>query len=195
MTMTRAFALFIAVVGTFLYIKTVYFSQENWEDYHNAGLAAYGKGDYAEAEKKLLAALHEAEKFPIDDPRLALSLNNMAEIDRVQGKYAEAEPYIKRSLAIAEKVQGSEHPKVAAILNTLAGNYRVRGMYAEAAPLAKRAFIIWEKTLGLENPLVNFALEGYVDLLHKIGRDAEAKSFVAHLKARQPNPAQGDSGN
>ena len=38
----------------------------------------------------------------------------------LQGKYDEAEPLFRESLAIRKKVYGNEHPKVAAGLNNLA---------------------------------------------------------------------------
>ena len=38
----------------------------------------------------------------------------------MQGKLEEAEPLYKRSLAIKEKVYGSDHPSVATSLNNLA---------------------------------------------------------------------------
>jgi tetratricopeptide (TPR) repeat protein len=190
MTKTKAIALFVAVVGSLLYFKTVFFPPaKGWEELNKAGLAAYGEKDYAEAEKQLLAALGEAEKFAIDDTRLTLSLNNLTEIYRVQAKYVDAEPYIKRSLENAEKIYGPEHSNVAANLNNLAGNYRAQGMYTEAEPLSKRALDIWEKTLGPENPLVQFALESYADLLRKMGRDAEAESYDARIKQGEANHA------
>jgi tetratricopeptide (TPR) repeat protein len=173
----------VAVAGSLLYLKTIYFSPaKNWEDYNQAGLAAYVKKDYAEAEKQLAAALKEAEKLPLGDSRLSLSLNNLMKLYRVQAKYAEAEPYIKRSQEIAEKIYGPENPNVAAHLNNLAGNYRDRGMYAEAEPLAKRALDIWQKSFGRNDPLVIFALKNYADLLRKMDRDAEADSYEAPLK-------------
>ncbi len=191
MTKTRAIALFVAVAGSLLYLKTIYFSPaKNWEDYNQAGLAAYGKKDYAEAEKQLAAALKEAEKFPLGDFRLTLSLNNLIEIYRVQAKYAEAEPYIKRSLEIAEKIYGPENLNVAAHLNNLAGNYRDRGIYAEAEPLSRHALDIWEKTFGRDHPLVIFALKNYAELLRKMGRDAEAGSYEARIKPNQPHHAR-----
>ncbi len=190
MTKTKAIALFVAVVGTLLYFKMIFFPpSKGWEYFNRAGLAAYEKKDYAESEEQLLAALQEAETFAFDDPRFALSLNNLAEIYRVQARYAEAEPYLKRSLANAEKIYGPEHSGVAANLNNLAANYRVRGMYTEAEPLSKRALDIWEKTLGPENPLVLFALESYVDLLRKTGRDDEAESYEARIKLSPANLA------
>ncbi len=119
-----------------------------------AGIEAYQRGDYAEAEKQFRAALNEAEGFGPQDPRLARSLNNLAELYRVQGRYAEAEPLHKRALAIREKALGPEHPDVAQSLNNLALLYPAQGKYAEAEPLHKRALAIWEKALGPEHPNV-----------------------------------------
>jgi CHAT domain-containing protein len=47
-------------------------------------------------------------------------LNNLADFYQAQGRYAEAEPLFKRSLAISEKALGPEHPDVALTLNNLA---------------------------------------------------------------------------
>ena len=64
-------------------------------------------------------------------------LNNLALLYRDQGRYAEAEPYYKRSLAISEKALGSEHPDVGTSLNNLAALYANQGRYAEAEPLVQ----------------------------------------------------------
>ena len=55
-----------------------------------------------------------------------------------QGRYADAEPLYKRSLAIREKALGPDHPDVATSLNNLAELYRAQGRYADAEPLYKR---------------------------------------------------------
>ncbi len=47
--------------------------------------------------------LKEAEGFGPQAPRLARSLNDLANLYRAQGKYAEAESLLKRSLTIWEK--------------------------------------------------------------------------------------------
>ena len=39
----------------------------------------------------------------------------------IQGKYDEAEPLYRESLAIDKKIYGDEHPEVATDLNNLAG--------------------------------------------------------------------------
>ncbi len=72
---------------------------------------AYQKADYVEAEKLLLAALKEAEKFGEQDLRLATSLNNLATLYRSQGKDAQAEPLYPRALAIREKTLRPEDPR------------------------------------------------------------------------------------
>src|SRR5262249_61455138 len=69
-----------------------------------------------------------------------------------QRRYAEAEPLVRRALAINEKVRGPEHPAVAYGLNNLARLYRAQGRGAEAEPLHQRALAIDEKMRGSELP-------------------------------------------
>jgi tetratricopeptide (TPR) repeat protein len=110
---------------------------------------AYQQADYVEAEKLFKAALREAEKFGEQDPRFATSLNNLAALYQARGKYVEAEPLYKRSLAIREKVLGPDHPDVAASLNNLAVLYKTRGKYVEAEPRYERSLAIREGRAAL----------------------------------------------
>ena len=70
---------------------------------------------------------------------MARSLNDLAELYRAQGKYAEAEPLYKRSLAISEKALGPEHPDVATSLENMALLYRDTNREQEAQELEQRA--------------------------------------------------------
>ena len=153
-----------------------------WAKYSEAGRKAYRSGQYAEAEKLLLVALKEAEKFGELDGRLIYSLNDLAELYRAQGKYAEAEPLFKRALANQEKVLGPKHRKVAPSLNGLALLYQAQGKYAEAEPFFRRVLAILEKALGPEHPDVATTLENYAVLLRKTNRDAEAAKMEARAK-------------
>ncbi len=56
-----------------------------------------------------------------------------------QGRYANAEPLYKRSLAIWEKALGTEHPNVATSLQNYAALLREMGRDAEADRLDARA--------------------------------------------------------
>ena len=91
-----------------------------WEKSMASAYEAYQTSRFAEAEKFFLSALHAAEDFGPEDPRLATTLDNLGEIHRTQGKYAKAEPYYKRSASILEKALGPEHPDLAQSLNNLA---------------------------------------------------------------------------
>jgi len=183
MSKTKAIAIAVIILGTSLYIKTsLYPPLPPWEEHHQAGLTAFRKKDFPQAEKHFKLALKEAETFSPEDWRLTMTLGNLAENYRVQGKHAESEPYLKQALEIAEQVYGPDHPSVAAHLNNLASNYRMQGQLVEAEPLYKRTLDIWEISLGPENELVLFALKNYADLLHEMGRDAEAERFRARLK-------------
>ncbi len=86
-----------------------------------------------------------------EHPDVATSLNNLAELYRAQGQYANAQPLYQRALAIREKALGPEHPDVAQSLNNLALLYYAQGQYANAEPLFNRALAIWEKALGPEH--------------------------------------------
>ena len=81
-----------------------------------------------------------------------MGLTNLASMYIPQGRFGEAEPLVKRSIAILEKALGPEHPDVASSLNTLASVYKSQGRYGEAEPLFKRSLAIWEKVLGPEHP-------------------------------------------
>ncbi len=116
-----------------------------WAKYSEAGGKAYRSGQYAEAEKLLLVALKEAEKFGELDGRLIYSLNDLAELYRAQGKYAEAEPFFRRVLAILEKALGPEHPDVATTLENYAVLLRKTNRDAEAAKMEARAKTIRAK--------------------------------------------------
>ena len=45
-----------------------------------------------------------------DHPNTAISLNNLANLYRDQGRHAEAAPLLKEAVEIMERVLGAEHP-------------------------------------------------------------------------------------
>ena len=79
------------------------------------------------------------------------SLNNLALLYRNQGKYAQGEPLLKRSLAIMEKALGPEHPNTAQSLENYAVLLRKMDRNAEAKKMEARAQAIRAKH-AQENP-------------------------------------------
>ena len=93
------------------------------------------------------------------------------------GKHLEAEPLLKRSLALREKALGPQHHDVGLSLNNLAVLYRAQGRYAEAEPLFKRSLAIFEKELGPGDPVVATAVNGLAGMYHEWGRYPEAEAL------------------
>src|SRR5579885_989745 len=102
-----------------------------WESSIQAGNKAYLDGQYAEAERQFQLALSESDRFEPDDPRILVTLKNLANLYRVQSWFAEAEPLYKRCLQFMEKNMGKDHYNLSAELTNLASLYRAQGMYNE----------------------------------------------------------------
>jgi len=131
---------------------------DRWEDLQRAAKSAYRQGDYNGAVINMRAALEEAERFGPEDPRLTVTLNNLAGLYWDRGNYGAAEPLYERSLAIREKALGPNHPDVAQSLNSLAVLYWAQGNYGAAEPLYMRSLTIREKALGPDHPDVATSL-------------------------------------
>ncbi len=116
-----------------------------WKKNMSLGERALEEARYDEAEKMFLACLSDAENFGESDERLPLSLNNLAWLYRLQGKYAEAEPLYQRALGIYETALGPEHPHVADTLENYADLLRKMERDAEAEEMEKRAKAIRAK--------------------------------------------------
>ncbi len=91
-----------------------------------------------------------------------------------QGRYQQAVTLFEQSLAICEKVLGTEHPHVATALNNLANSYAAQGNYASATPLHERSLAIREKVLGSENLDVAQSLNNLANLYSAQGDNASA---------------------
>ena len=116
-----------------------------------AGQQAVQQGNYANAERIFLVAVHNAEAFGLEDRRLAVSISQLAQVYVGQGKYVESEPLYLQALKIYQTVHGEFHADVAVTLNNLRVLHRMNGQSAQAEPLLTRALAIKEKLLGLDH--------------------------------------------
>ena len=108
-------------------------------------------------------------------PEAARLLNQAAVYLHERTQYADAEPLLKRSLAIREQALGPLHPHVAASLSNLALLYRIRGKHADAEPLLQRSLAIREQSLGPLHPYVATSLNNLALLYHDQGKHADAE--------------------
>jgi CHAT domain-containing protein len=73
----------------------------------------------------------------------------LAQLYKIQGDYARAEPLFRHALALTKQVLGEQHPNYALCLINLALLYWSQGDYARAAPLLQQALEITRSGLDL----------------------------------------------
>jgi ankyrin repeat protein len=116
-----------------------------WEQQMESGNRAFAENRPVEAEAAWRAALADAEHLGPDDPHLFPPLDRLGNLYQTQGRPAEAEPLLRRALAMRERLLGAEDPDVALSLDSYAGVLRKLGRTAEAEQLETRARAIREK--------------------------------------------------
>ncbi|MFQ5757281.1 MAG: tetratricopeptide repeat protein [Acidiferrobacterales bacterium] len=110
----------------------------NWRLHKTAGKKAFRAGDYTEAEKHFSTALKLVAPLGPENPRVAATLNNIALVYKMQGRFGKAEMCLRRALRIYEAVR-PDHAHVATVMGNLAALYDSQGKHTEAEPLRKRA--------------------------------------------------------
>ncbi len=117
--------------------------------------AAYQKADYQKATKQFERALALALKLRGEnDVDTATILNNVGEMYRMTGKYAQAESLYQRSLKVREAKLGPNHLDVAQTLSNQGSLYVQMGKYTQAEPLLLRSLKIREAKTGTDQLLV-----------------------------------------
>jgi tetratricopeptide (TPR) repeat protein len=115
-----------------------------------------------------------------EHPDVARSLNNLAELYRTQGRYAEAEPLYLEAMEMCRRLLG---PDVASSLNNLAEFYRAQGRYEEAEPLYLEAMGIYKRLLGEEHPDIATSLNNLASLYSSQEKYNEAEPlYIAALE-------------
>jgi tetratricopeptide (TPR) repeat protein len=118
-----------------------------------------------------------------EHPDVAEILDNLANLYRKQGRYAEAEPLYQRALHIREQM-GAEHPETAETLHDYAAFQEMQGKQQEARSLYQRALYIREQALGTRHPKTTETRSRLMALLDALGQHEQA----AQLEAVQSEP-------
>src|SRR5271157_893836 len=129
-----------------------------------------------------LAARGWIESEDLHIPEAARLLNHAGCYLHGRARYAEAEPLLRRALAIREVALGLDHPDTAASLNNLAELLRARGRYEEAKPLYCRALAIHEAQ-GPDRPNTAASLNNLAALLRDQGLYEEAEPLLRRALA------------
>jgi tetratricopeptide (TPR) repeat protein len=151
------------------------------------------EGRLDDAEPLYKRALDIDEKvFNPNHPDVATSLSNIAEVLELKAKadfvnrkvyLATAEPQIRRSLAIDEKLFGSDHPVVARRLDILANILQLEGDLGGAEIQFRRALAIDEKAFGSQQTIVARDINNLAGVLHAKRDDDGAGSLLRRALA------------
>ncbi|MEE4637680.1 MAG: tetratricopeptide repeat protein [Wenzhouxiangella sp.] len=122
-----------------------------------------------------------AELSAWDDPRAEeaeiSTLNDLAVVYLRQQEYAQAEPLLRRALAMGEDLFGSDHPTVLPSVSNLAGSLRQQGRPAEALPFYQRARDSAYELYGPDHPQSLATEYNLANCLLDLGRTDEALSL------------------
>jgi tetratricopeptide (TPR) repeat protein len=143
-----------------------------------AGMKAYRRRDYAQAERHFLATLKRAESLGAVSKHTATALNNLGLLYKKQRKRRKAEACFRRAVE-AYEVTAPESPQLARALYHLATLCHARKEYTEAESLYQRALVLTQRTLGQHHLKFATRLEGYARLLKHTNRDGRAALMQA----------------
>jgi len=162
-------------------------TNSQWRQRLDAGHAEYENGRYPAAEVEFAAALKVAERFGDSDLRLARTLNNLAVVYQLQGKYGFAEDSYLRALAVKRRALGDDNAEVAVELHNLAVLNSARRRFTEAEGYYRRALSMRGKHLGIDHPDYASTVAEFAKLMRRTGRADEAALFEARFRsARRP---------
>jgi len=108
----NAFAAAVLGTGLCWSCAAAFAGEAEWKTHMGAGAEAQQRGDHPSAAARFEDALKEAQAFDEGDARLALTLDKLAELYRLQGRDADAEPLVRRARAVREKAPGRQNPDV-----------------------------------------------------------------------------------
>jgi tetratricopeptide (TPR) repeat protein len=135
-----------------------------------------------EAIPKEYAAGIEA-RSGTDNADYATALDILVDLHVKLGRFAEAEPFARRALAIRETLLSSDHLEVARSLNSLALVLESQSKYEEAEHLVRRSLAIREKTLGPNNVQSAESANNLGVLLFRQGRNSQAEPYFRRALA------------
>lgn len=108
---------------------------------------------------------------------LAKAFNSMAQKSLDENSVEQAELYLRKAVAIREKLDGQESSDLCTSLDRLAELYASQGKLALAEPLLRRSLSIKQKTAGQDDPSIAQSMRRLADLLEQRGNLAEAAAL------------------
>jgi len=155
----------------------------------NLGVSYLDEGKLAEARTHLVTAQTILERIPEYRSYHNL-LNNLGELERMAGNYAEARRYHEAALAVRLRQLGPDHPYVGGSLCSIGNAMRESGDSRQALAIHRRALAVLEKSAGPDHPRYASCLTSTGEDLRRLGRAPESLSYhqraLEIIRARSP---------
>jgi tetratricopeptide (TPR) repeat protein len=143
------------------------------------GLYLQSRGRFSEAELLYLWALEIGEKtYGPEHYKVAVRLNNLAQLLEGTNRFEQAEFLMHRALEIEEKCYGPEHFKVAVCLNRLAEVKTATKQLDQAESMLRRSIIILDRNGGERLANYTTVLNNLAQLLKATDRLKPAESLM-----------------
>ncbi len=162
------------------------------------GLLYCAQGNFKEAEESQQRALKiRQDILPLEHPDIAESYDslgllsyhkarayeNTKRFEQAQRKYAEAESYYQKALAIRKKIFGPDHPETTQTKNHLGLLYLARSEYEQARKFFEEALTARETRLGRLHPHVITNLNYLAQLFMAQGDYTKAEARLLEARA------------
>jgi tetratricopeptide (TPR) repeat protein len=139
------------------------------------GRIEYALQRFRNSRESLTRALRILEDWRgADHPEVLVAVRDLAELERFEGRFGEAERLAQRVVAAAEQ-RSDAAPLLGTSLHQLALIYSVEKRYAAAEPLFIRSIAITESVVGASNPELAVCLYHYAEALSAARRVEEAE--------------------
>jgi tetratricopeptide (TPR) repeat protein len=109
------------------------------------------------------------------------TMNRLGDLYRYEGKYADAEALLSKSLVGLRRILGDEHPWTLGAMNNMALMREYQGKYTEAEALFSKALEGYRRVLGEEQPSTLNTTNNLADLYVDQSRFAEAAALLQRV--------------
>lgn len=151
-------------------------AQETAGDGYAKAMELFHAGSYEQALPYFQRELDLAEaRHGPDDPAIAVSLNNLAEANRLAGRLDEAEALYRRALELDVRAGRQAEPDHAISLNNLAMVYRDQKRLDEAERLYVQSLALLERSVGASHPDIARSLNNLAMLYRAKGEPDRAR--------------------
>lgn len=157
------------------------------EDMRSLGMVYCRQGansyERAEAMYRRVVEMDKTLKGGEEDPSVITEMNVLSVLLYAQGKMEQAEPLLKKVLALRERVLGPNHADVAESLVNLAVLHNKKGNYWKALPMLNNALEILRKANGDRDPETVACLSWIAETHQKQGQYFEAEKILLQVVA------------